>query len=1547
MKSVPFARCRGKRKEAHYNYLSSDFEYHRSTKAAIAHMKTDPNFTQEDIDKLIRKTNEEGKKLRPDKYDWMDGDESVPEGWKIRIVHCTNGLEREFFLAPDGSSYSGRKQALEYMRKVGYDEDDIRRMSSGCRVKWVDDDPTLPEGWKTRTSEINSKNGKIPMQWFLNPEGKMLRGRKAALIEIESGKYSKEDIRKFKFVIPEEKKKNYEWNENDPSVPMGWLTTMITMNSFGKMVRSKRFMAPCGRVCSSRDDAIKYMLKEGIYDDEEIEAMQAGFGDDQMEDEGAGTYGGWEVDDEGNPMSVSITGTKRKMEDDEDYEDEEGNKIPKLEVVDFPGEDTGSNYNSEDDEYDGASSSVRIRGKVRQDNAADEDCFQLRSWRTGKRISRNAGDIDEDYSPSPRSSRPSKSREEKDEGWVDDDPTVPPGWRTKTYVNKGGQQVKNMMSPCGTFCAGRKSAIEFMENSDADYGEDDINIMKEELRGILWTEDDPTAPMGWKSRVTQIRTKTGVTEMQWFLSPEGKMFRGRKSALKFMESMKYYSKEDIRNFKSKPTSEKKFSKDYDWNEDDPTIPPGWKSTTIQMNSFGKIVESNRYMAPDGRYCSNRLDALRYMTKEGIFTQEDIHTMKEGLTEDGWRADPGLPTGWYMKPRKDKVNEATASYHYVSDTFQNFESTKSAIKYMIESCKYSKKDVKKLEAKIVQEAKKLCPDKYDWIENGENVPPGWKYRVVKCTNNLERHFFLAPDGSSYSGRKQAVDYMRKHGHDENHIKIMEAGFKIQWLDDDPSLPQGWKTRFTDMKTKNGVVPMQWFLSPEGKMFRGRKSALDHITKSGLYDKEDIRKFKHSGDTPTKSNYDWDDQDTSVPQGWKTTMILVNSFGKQVPSKRFLSPDGRFCSSRIDSLKYMVKEDIFLPQDIEKMKMGLLEEDWELDDLLPPAWFVKPDKHKEEEATFNYLTPDFTFLRSTRAALNFMKNKAALMGYTSQDIDRLNEFVDIGRKKIRMEKYGGGSAKADTTVPDGWRLKASATAPGAAPKVQIIAPDGSSFMCRRSALQHMVKEMYSEEEKEEMRGCLKHEGWEEDNLLPNGWRMRKAENTTNGMLDVDYTVMSREGEVFNSLKTAVEFMEGEASGCTEEDIAKIRSLYDNESKQNRAQKYDWVDSDPTVPSNWKTRVVEGKMRKKFFLAPDGSSFSCRRSGLQHMIKEGFSTSEIEDMREKLVHEGWESNPALPKDWKIRKSEGTTNGIYDVDYWFLSVEGLLFRSTKSVCDFMKESGSYSQEDVAKISKELESERTKIRQQKYDWLDGNPTVPPGWKVRVVEGKTTKTFFLSEDGNQFACRRSALQHMIKEGAESEQVELMRSCLIHEGWEDDSHLPPAWKVRKSEGSTNGQFDVNYYYLSSDGTMFHSTRAVINYMKKRPQEYNEGDIKQIKTRLENETRKNRPQKYDWKEEENLPEGWKYRTIIKGGIRTDFILTAEGGQHQSRRAAIENMIKENYDPHAIFKMWSTLDVEGWVTDDDRLPKGWRVRSKDRLKDNWQFYFLSPQVRKTLKG
>ena len=137
------------------------------------------------------------------------------------------------FIRPEYSKLyiAGRKQALEYMKKSGASAEDIRRMESGCRIVWTDDDPTLPPGWKARTSEINTRTGKVPMQWFLSPEGKMYRGRKSALDEIQnSGLYTTQDIRKFKFVIPDNKKTNYVWNHDDPSVPQGNHKTSINLS---------------------------------------------------------------------------------------------------------------------------------------------------------------------------------------------------------------------------------------------------------------------------------------------------------------------------------------------------------------------------------------------------------------------------------------------------------------------------------------------------------------------------------------------------------------------------------------------------------------------------------------------------------------------------------------------------------------------------------------------------------------------------------------------------------------------------------------------------------------------------------------------------------------------------------------------------------------------------------------------------------------------------------------------------------------------------------------------------------------------------------------------------------------------------------------------------------------------------------------------------------------------------------------------------------------------------------------------------------------------
>ncbi len=46
----------------------------------------------------------------------------------------------------------------------------------------------------------------------------------------------------------------------------------------------------------------------------------------------------------------------------------------------------------------------------------------------------------------------------------------------------GGQKVKHVMSPEGTFFAGRKAALESMEAKEGEYSQEDIEIMQSGLK---------------------------------------------------------------------------------------------------------------------------------------------------------------------------------------------------------------------------------------------------------------------------------------------------------------------------------------------------------------------------------------------------------------------------------------------------------------------------------------------------------------------------------------------------------------------------------------------------------------------------------------------------------------------------------------------------------------------------------------------------------------------------------------------------------------------------------------------------------------------------------------------------------------------------------------------------------------------------------------------------------------------------------------------------------------------------------------------------------
>ena len=75
------------------------------------------------------------------------------------------------------------------------------------------------------------------------------------------------------------------------------------------------------------------------------------------------------------------------------------------------------------------------------------------------------------------------------------------------------------------------------------------------------------------------------------------------------------------------------------------------------------------------------------------------------------------------------------------------------------------------------------------------------------------------------------------------------------------------------------------------------------------------------------------------------------------------------------------------------------------------------------------------------------------------------------------------------------------------------------------------------------------------------------------------------------------------------------------------------------------------------------------------------------------------------------------------------------KTILAHLKAAGNYSEEDMANC-KQFISEQ-KSCDVKYEWKDGDETVPQGWKLRVSEGEAEWQWMLSPDGRQFRSRYS------------------------------------------------------------------------------------------------------------------------------------------------------------------------------------------------------------------
>ena len=336
----------------------------------------------------------------------------------------------------------------------------------------------------------------------------------------------------------------------------------------------------------------------------------------------------------------------------------------------------------------------------------------------------------------------------------------------------------------------------------------------------------------------------------------------------------------------------------------------------------------------------------------------------------------------------------------------------------------------------------------------------------------------------------------------------------------------------------------------------------------------------------------------------------------------------------------------------------------------------------------------------------------------------------------------------------------------------------------------------------------------------------------------------------------------------------------------------------------------------MSPNGIQYKSRFVAIQDMLckPELYNKEHVEAMKEKMIaHESWQRSPFLPEGWLFKiawEGHARTKMQLQTNTWFISREGVHFESMKAAINFMESAEGYSYKDV-KGCKIFQTDQRKTKAKlKFDWEEGDDSLPEGWFKRVAEGNAQMEYILSPEGEQFKTRFAAIQNMFKNNADPYIIEQMKSKLTFEGWETIALLPEGWMFKRAwEGTdTRGRQISNTHYLTKEGNVYESAKNAIEFMESTGY-YNEQDTLNIKDFQNMLCKVSTKKREDWEvDEETLPSGWKKRITAK----MEYFLRPDGKQFKSRCIALQTMVKDGYDTTVINEMRSKLCHEGWKSD-----------------------------------
>ena len=1044
------------------------------------------------------------------------------------------------------------------------------------------------------------------------------------------------------------------------------------------------------------------------------------------------------------------------------------------------------------------------------------------------------------------------------------DLSLPEGWKSRV----SGAQVF-VVSPEGEQY--NSSRLALMEMVKRGLSEEDLRRFRESMSEWKLSELLPT---DWMYKIiTREKGRDAGGQQVVFLNPEGAWIRGRKQAFEIIKNMDKDVVTRYNEFIEQCTINTR--KDcYEWNDDD-TLPEGWKSR------FG----GNRqyFLSPEGHRFESRVAILQHMIQTGCSVAQ-IEEMRNLTLCGDWKESADLPQGWIYKYERTTApsKNSCSKVLFLTSCGQYLRSFIKTVKFMEDSELYNADDINGVNN--LMEKSTLERRKTTFLHQTSaaklDLPEGWKSRVVGT-----REHVVSPEGEQYNSSRLALIEMVKRGLPEDDLRNMRVSMS-EWKMSD-LLPKDWLYKADRVDTSSS--PKTMFLTNTGESIRSFVKVIRFMEDSDVYGEEDI---KGVNALMMKSTAEWrktraesTSASLALPEGWKSRVVGSKEY--------IVSPEGeQYNSSRL-ALAEMARRG--LPEeDLERMRGSMV--DWESSELLPRGWLFKILTKKSGSTQTYILSSHGEQYRGRLKALDAIKQQLG-----EEEVAQFKMFSDLRSVQTRVEKYEWN--EDDKTIPAGWKSRIGGS------KYFFLSPEGQQFPSRVAILQHMIQEETDADALEEMRDFTIHEGWKMSQYLPFRWVYRHTWSSASDRDSVlNIKILSEEGHMMDSYIAAKSYME-DNNKFDENDIENVDKFCEENAKVRRlsfCKKSEDIETESEtnqhlqylqyLPDSWSMKKSGSKT---FFFAPDGRMLSSLRLVLQYLFSQNSPEEDLAKVRTSLDLEGWQENPLLPLNWRF-KSVGEKHPAIK----FMTGEGDEITNSEAALKLV-ESGleNYKWEDIEAFKTFLEIKSGLVRTAKYTWVEGEDEdlLPKGWRMR----KTSKhTLYLSPEGHQVTSLPSLLQHIMKTEHTPEDLEIVKTSLINDGFTKHENLPENWLVKQwhtklKEGSSKSEHR-NLKILSPEGKVYMSYLAAARGMEE-DDKYSKAAIQRMLIGsahggasphyLKDKSVNGIPKKQlGWEDDATLPEGWRIKSSVsKAGVMMEIFLTPEGKQLVSRHSALQHLIQ----------------------------------------------------------